>query len=81
MSQILSQDEVDALLKGLDTGDVETDKDAFETEPEYQTYDWSTQGKNRTGKWPLCPKIEASLIGFLEKDSQCGGRRFRNDQI
>jgi flagellar motor switch protein FliM len=75
VSQILSQDEVDALLKGLDTGDVETDTDAFETEPEYQTYDWSTQGKNLKGNMPIlglvngryAQKLRHALSGSLRK--------------
>ena len=75
MNQILSQDEVDALLKGLDTGDVDTEKDPFETEGDYQPYDWSTQGKNLKGNMPIlgllnsrfAQKMRHSLSGALRK--------------
>ncbi|RLF54158.1 MAG: flagellar motor switch protein FliM, partial [Thermoplasmata archaeon] len=53
MNQILSQDEVDALLKGMDSGDVETESEALEAEEEYESYDWSNQGRNLKGNLPL----------------------------
>ena len=53
MNQILSQDEVDALLKGMDTGDVETESEALEAEGEYESYDWSSQGRKLKGNMPL----------------------------
>ncbi len=53
MNQILSQDEVDALLKGMDSGDVETESETLEAEEEYESYDWSNQGRNLKGNLPL----------------------------
>ncbi len=53
MNQILSQDEVDALLKGMDTGEVETESDGLEAEGEYESYDWSSQGRKLKGNMPL----------------------------
>ena len=53
MNQILSQDEVDALLKGMDSGDVETESETLEAEEEYESYDWSNQGRNVKGSLPL----------------------------
>jgi flagellar motor switch protein FliM len=53
VNQILSQDEVDALLKGMDTGEVETEGDGFEAEGEYESYDWSSQGRKLKGNMPL----------------------------
>jgi flagellar motor switch protein FliM len=53
VSQILSQDEVDALLKGLDTGEIETEREPIEPELEYQAYDWTAQGRNLKGTMPL----------------------------
>jgi flagellar motor switch protein FliM len=53
VNQILSQDEVDALLKGMDTGEVETESDALEADGEYESYDWSSQGRKLKGNMPL----------------------------
>lgn len=53
MNQILSQDEVDALLRGMDSGDVETESESFEAETEYESYDWNVQGRRIKGNMPL----------------------------
>jgi len=53
VNQILSQDEVDALLKGMDSGEVETESDGLEAEGEYESYDWSGQGRKLKGNMPL----------------------------
>ncbi len=53
MNQILSQDEVDALLKGMDSGEVETESDIPEVEEEYESYDWKGQERKLKGKMPL----------------------------
>lgn len=53
MNQILSQDEVDALLKGMDSGEVETETDTAEAVGEYESYDWSSQGRKLKWNMPL----------------------------
>ncbi len=53
MNQILSQDEVDALLKGLDKGEIDTEQEPAELESEYEPFDWNSQGRNLKGSMPL----------------------------
>jgi len=53
VNQILSQDEVDALLKGMDAGDVETESEPFEADGDYESYDWSNQGRKLKGNMSL----------------------------
>lgn len=53
MSKLLSQDEVDALLKGLDTGDIEAEQLPQDTEADYESFDWSAQGRNINVSMPL----------------------------
>lgn len=53
MNQILSQDEVDALLKGMDSGDVETERESPKTHGGYESYDWSGHGRKLKGNMPL----------------------------
>ena len=37
----------------MDSGDVETESEALEAEEEYESYDWSNQGRNLKGNLPL----------------------------
>ena len=53
MNQILSQDEVDALLKGLDKGEIDTEQEASKEETDLPKYDWTSQGKNLKASMPL----------------------------
>lgn len=59
MNKLLSQDEVDALLKGLDTGDIETQQEAEETEVDLQSVDWAKQGLNIKGSMPILEVIHS----------------------
>jgi flagellar motor switch protein FliM len=52
MSQILSQDEVDALLKGLSDGDIETEEETAAEQRDVQEYDLSSPRKIVRGKLP-----------------------------
>jgi flagellar motor switch protein FliM len=52
---------VDALLKGLDTGDVETDKESAETYSGCEPYDWNTQGRNLKGNMPILTVVNGRL--------------------
>lgn len=52
MSQILSQDEVDALLKGLSDGDIETEEEVIPECHDVQEYDLSSPRRIVRGKMP-----------------------------
>jgi len=83
VNQILSQDEVDALLKGLDKGEIDTEQEAPEEETEYPKYDWTSQGKNLKASMPLlnvvhgrfAERLRHSLSNSLRKviDIDMGG--------
>jgi len=59
MNKLLSQDEVDSLLKGLDTGDISTLNDFEEIGADLQLYDWATAGLNIRGNMPLLEVINS----------------------
>jgi flagellar motor switch protein FliM len=75
MSKLLSQDEVDALLKGLDTGDIESEQKPDEVEASLESLDWRSLGRNVRGSMPLlevvnarfCQRVRASLSSILRK--------------
>jgi flagellar motor switch protein FliM len=75
LSKLLSQDEVDALLKGLDTGDIESEQKPEEVDTDFAALDWGSLGRNVRGGMPLleivntrfCQKIRASLSSVLRK--------------
>lgn len=75
MSKLLSQDEVDALLKGLDTGDIESEQKPEEAVASLENLDWKSLGRNVRASMPLlevvnsrfCQRIRASLSSFLRK--------------
>ena len=52
MSQVLSQEEVDALLKGVSVGDVETEDDEPEDESGVLSYDLTSQERIIRGRMP-----------------------------
>lgn len=55
MNKLLSQDEVDALLNGLNSGDIETEQEPEELEvaQETEAFKWGTQGSNVKSSMPL----------------------------
>jgi flagellar motor switch protein FliM len=75
VNQLLSQDEVDALLKGLDTGDIEAEPEAQEPQEEMEVFDWTSQERDIKGSMPLLgvvnnrfsQKFKASLSTSLRK--------------
>jgi flagellar motor switch protein FliM len=75
VNQILSQDEVDALLKGLDSGEIETEKGTSAVEPECHPFDWATQGRHLKGNLPVlgmiyerfAQKFRHALSGYLRR--------------
>jgi len=52
MSQVLSQDEIDSLLQGVDEGEVETETDQPLADDEFQTYDLTSQERIIRGRMP-----------------------------
>lgn len=52
MEKILSQDEVDALLKGLSDGDIEAPKETVEETGDIQPFDLANQGRIMRGRMP-----------------------------
>ena len=59
MNKLLSQDEVDSLLKGLDTGEVETDEELDTSSDNLEAFDWATAGLNVRGNMPLLEVINS----------------------
>lgn len=52
MSQVLSQDEIDSLLQGVDEGEVETETDQPLADDEFQAYDLTSQERIIRGRMP-----------------------------
>jgi flagellar motor switch protein FliM len=59
MNKLLSQDEVDSLLKGLDTGEVDVGDDLESSRDDLQAFDWATSGLNVKGNMPLLEVINS----------------------
>ena len=72
---ILSQDEIDALLTGVDSGDVETENDEVIEEGEARAYDFSSQDRIVRGRMPTLEMINErfarnfriTLFNFLRR--------------
>jgi flagellar motor switch protein FliM len=75
MNKLLSQDEVDSLLKGLDTGDISTFNNFEDIGEDLPLFDWATSGLNIRGNMPLLEvvnsrfsqKFRGSLSNALRK--------------
>ncbi len=75
---LLSQDEIDALLHGVDDGDVETEKDESEFSGEIRSYDFNSQEKIVRGRMPtlemvnerLARYFRISLFNFLRRSAE-----------
>ncbi len=86
MSEILSQDEVDSLLSGLDSGEVETEKDPEQAEvpDDISLYDFSSQDKVVRARMPtfdvinerLSREFRASLSTLLRTNVDVGTSPF-----
>jgi flagellar motor switch protein FliM len=59
MNKLLSQDEVDSLLKGLDTGDISTFSELEGSGEDLPLYDWATAGLNIRGNMPLLEVVNS----------------------
>ncbi|ADC63838.1 flagellar motor switch protein FliM [Allochromatium vinosum] len=64
-SDILSQDEIDALLHGVDSGDVDTDSNPFPTDGQARPYDFATQDRIVRGRMPTLDMINERFARYL----------------
>jgi len=86
MSEILSQDEVDSLLDGLDSGDVETESDVVVPEPveDIVKYDFTSQDKVVRARMPtfdvinerLSREVRATLSSLLQTNVDVSANPF-----
>jgi len=65
MSEILSQEEVDSLLSGLNSGKVEAEGDVAPSAEETDVYDFSSQEKVIRGRMPTFEVINERLVREL----------------
>lgn len=63
MQDLLSQDEIDALLHGVDEGDVDTDEE-FEGEGPIKAYDLTTQDRIVRGRMPTLEMINERFARY-----------------
>ena len=66
-SDLLSQDEIDALLSGVDSGDVETEVEAAPPAGTAQRYDFTTQDRIVRGRMPTLEMINERLARNLRQ--------------
>ncbi|MCK7575785.1 MAG: flagellar motor switch protein FliM [Chromatiales bacterium] len=64
-SDILSQDEIDALLHGVDSGDVDTDSNPFPPDGQARSYDFATQDRIVRGRMPTLDMINERFARYL----------------
>ncbi|BCU08219.1 flagellar motor switch protein FliM [Allochromatium tepidum] len=64
-SDILSQDEIDALLHGVDSGDVDTDSNPFPPDGQVRPYDFATQDRIVRGRMPTLDMINERFARYL----------------
>jgi len=85
MSEILSQDEVDSLLEGLDSGDVEAEKDVEAEEPDgVSSYDFTSQDKVVRARMPtfdvinerFSRSVRATLSSILQTNVDVSSNPF-----
>lgn len=57
MSDLLSQDEIDALLHGVDSGDIETETDEGAGDGDAQSYDFTSEDRIVRGRLPTLEMI------------------------
>ncbi|MBW1708852.1 MAG: flagellar motor switch protein FliM [Deltaproteobacteria bacterium] len=65
MSKILSQDEVDALLKGMSGGEIETEIDEIEEDTNFTLYDLTNQDRIIRGRMPTLEIINDRFARLL----------------
>jgi len=75
MSQILSQDEVDALLKGISDGDVETELEVAADTDEVLAYDFATPRRIIRGRMPTLDITNENFTRLFRKTLSAMMRR------
>ena len=66
-ADLLSQDEIDALLTGVDSGDLETEMEAVANDGEMVSYDFSSQDRIIRGRMPTLEMINERLARNLRQ--------------
>jgi len=64
-NDVLTQDEIDALLNGVSTGDVETEEEIPEAEGPVSSYDFTSQDRIVRGRLPTLEIINERLARYL----------------
>ena len=64
-NEVLTQDEIDALLNGVSAGDVDTEEEIIEIEGEVSSYDFASQDKIVRGRLPTLDMINERLSRYL----------------
>ena len=64
-SDLLSQDEIDALLHGVDSGDVETGSDEILDPAEARNYDFASQDRIVRGRPPTLEMINERFARYF----------------
>lgn len=62
---VLSQEEIDALLHGVDDGDIETDDTALPDSSEYASYDLTSQDRIVRGRMPTLELINERFARYM----------------
>ena len=62
-NELLSQDEIDALLHGVDDGDIETEEDIFDGEA--RSYDFTSQDRIVRGRMPTLEMINERFARYF----------------
>jgi flagellar motor switch protein FliM len=77
-TDLLSQEEIDALLHGVDEGEIETESDAFHEDESIRSYDFTSQERIVRGRMPTLEMVNErfaryfriSLFNFLRRSAE-----------
>jgi len=77
-ADLLSQEEIDALLHGVDEGDIETETDVFDEDESIRAYDFTSQERIVRGRMPTLEMVNErfaryfriSLFNFLRRSAE-----------
>jgi len=65
LNENLSQEEIDALLSGVDSGDVDTEPDKLAADGEASPYDLATQDRIIRGRMPTLDMVNERFVRYL----------------
>ncbi|NNL10251.1 MAG: flagellar motor switch protein FliM, partial [Pseudomonadales bacterium] len=63
--EVLSQEEIDALLSGVDEGDIDTSEDGFDAAGDFSSYDLTSQDRIVRGRMPTLELINERFARHL----------------